>query len=85
MKAIIHAVAGVAGFVCIVTFWLATVGTQAFGTADQIAGARSLVLWGMAVLIPCLLVAGASGVIARSSTEGSSTCGNLSDAQVVAT
>lgn len=62
MKTIIHAIAGLVGILCIVTFWSSTAVSELFGTYDDIAGVKDMVLRGMFVLIPAMVIAGASGM-----------------------
>ena len=57
----IHAAAGVIGFLCILTFWTSTVGSELFGTHETITAVKHSVLWGMWLLLPCMAAAGATG------------------------
>jgi len=58
----IHAAAGLLGFLLIVGFWSSTVLSELFGSPDLVARVKATILWGMAVLIPALALAGASGM-----------------------
>lgn len=62
MRARIHAIAGVTGFLIILLFWSSTVLSELFGSYAAIAAVKEAILWGMTVLIPCLAIAGASGM-----------------------
>ena len=62
MKSTMHAVAGVVGFLCFLTFLSATALSGLFGTPETIATVKSSVFWGMFIVLPALLGAGASGV-----------------------
>ncbi|MCE7998478.1 MAG: hypothetical protein HEP70_06450 [Rhodobiaceae bacterium] len=62
MKTKIHATAGVIGFLTILTFWSSTVISELFTSYETIASVKTLVLWGMCVLIPAMIIAGASGM-----------------------
>ncbi len=62
IKTRIHAIAGTIGFVTILAFWLSTVASEISGSPATIATVKNAILWGMLVLIPCLVVTGASGV-----------------------
>ena len=62
MKQKLHAGAGVLGFVIILSFWTSTVISELFGSAQTIVQVKSLILWGMIVLIPSMAIAGASGM-----------------------
>ncbi len=58
----LHGLAGVTGFIVILTFWLSTALTELFGSGEAIAAVKTAILWGMILLVPCLAVAGASGM-----------------------
>ncbi len=62
MKTKIHALAGVIAFLTILTFWVSTAYTELFGTPENIATVKSMVLNGMFVLIPAMIIAGGSGM-----------------------
>lgn len=62
MKAKLHAIAGTVGFLCIVTFVLATVGSELLGSQATIASVKGMIFKGMFVMILALLAAGGSGV-----------------------
>ncbi|PWK65745.1 hypothetical protein [Aminobacter sp. AP02] len=61
MKTKIHAAAGAVALIAVVCFWLATVTAELSGHAGAIAAVKAAVLAGMAVLVPAMVVAGASG------------------------
>ncbi|MCX8571891.1 MULTISPECIES: hypothetical protein [Hyphomicrobiales] len=61
MKAKVHAAAGAAALLVVGSFWLATVATELSGNLETVAMAKAGILAGMAVLIPLMIVAGASG------------------------
>lgn len=62
MIAKIHPIAGVIGFLTILTFWTSTVYTELFGTHATIATAKGMILSGMFILVPAMVVVGASGM-----------------------
>lgn len=62
MKTKIHAIAGVIGFLTILTFWTSTVFSELFGSYETVAVVKGLILKGMFVLIPAMVVVGASGM-----------------------
>jgi hypothetical protein len=62
MRSRIHAVAGIAGLVTILTFWSATVISEAFATHETIAAVKAGILRGMLILIPALMITGATGM-----------------------
>ena len=57
----IHAVAGFVALTTVSIFWLSTVTVELLGDAATVAAVKTWVLIGMAVLIPAMIVAGASG------------------------
>lgn len=61
IKTRIHAIAGVIGFLTILTFWLSTLVSEIFGTVADIAQVKNAILWGMIILIPSLIMTGATG------------------------
>ena len=62
MNSKIHAIAGVIGFLTILTFWTSTVCSELFGSIATIVTVKGMILNGMFVLIPAMAVAGASGM-----------------------
>ncbi|MEM7068732.1 MAG: hypothetical protein AAF478_07595 [Pseudomonadota bacterium] len=62
MKTKIHAIAGVTGFLTILAFWTSTVATELFGSYETIAYVKTMILGGMFILIPAMIVVGASGM-----------------------
>lgn len=57
----LHAAAGSLALTIIAGFWIATAISELFGTPEQVALAKTGILYGMALLIPNLAVAGATG------------------------
>lgn len=62
MKTRIHAIAGVTGFLAILTFWTSTAFSELLGSAETIAAVKTAILYGMIVLIPAMAIAGATGM-----------------------
>lgn len=62
MKVRIHATAGVIGFLMILIFWLSTIGSELFGSVETITFVKTGILKGMFILIPSMIVVGASGM-----------------------
>jgi len=62
MKALAHAVAGLLGFLLVVAFVSSTLVSLLFAGPAAVATVKGLILKGVALLIPCLLGAGASGM-----------------------
>jgi CDGSH-type Zn-finger protein len=62
MKSAMHAVAGVVGFLLVVTFTMSTALSELIGSHETIATVKTWVFRGMLVLLPALIGAGATGV-----------------------
>ena len=61
MKRIIHPVAGAVAMLTIATFWLSTALSELFGSRETVAAVKTAIPWGFLLLVPALVVAGASG------------------------
>lgn len=57
----IHPIAGLIGFLVILTFWTSTVLSELSGQAAVIVAVKTGVLWGMILLIPSIALAGGTG------------------------
>jgi hypothetical protein len=62
MKTRIHAVAGGIGFLTIFIFWTSTVFTELFTSHTVVAATKAMILQGMLILLPAMVIAGASGM-----------------------
>lgn len=62
MVKIVHPISGVVGFILILTFWVSTVVTELSATPETIAMTKGLILNGMFVLVPSMIIVGASGM-----------------------
>ncbi len=62
MKSKLHAIAGVLGFLCVLTFVSATAVSQLLGDPGTVATVKNAIFGGMFVLLPALVGAGATGV-----------------------
>ena len=62
MKKKIHAIAGLIGFLCILTFWTSTVYSELFTSHEVIASVKAMILRGMFILIPAMVIVGGSGM-----------------------
>ncbi|MBX2802281.1 MAG: CDGSH iron-sulfur domain-containing protein [Myxococcales bacterium] len=62
MKGKLHAIAGVFGFLCVATFVTATVSSELFASPQTVAVVKRFVFFGMFLLLPALMGAGATGV-----------------------
>lgn len=70
MKTKIHAFVGVIGFLTIATFWSSTLFVELAGSKESIITVKNSILWGMLLLIPCMAIAGASGMsLAKGRTD----------------
>jgi len=61
MKTKIHAAAGAVALITVSAFWLSTATAELLGDAAAITTVKNCVLAGMVVLIPAMIIAGASG------------------------
>ena len=62
MKTKMHAAAGGIGFLLILVFWTSTVTSEILASHETIAHVKALILRGMYILIPAMVIAGASGM-----------------------
>jgi hypothetical protein len=62
MKKIVHPISGALALLTITTFWLATVASEIWGSTAMIVAVKSAIPWGFLVLVPCLALAGGTGV-----------------------
>jgi hypothetical protein len=67
----IHPIAGIIGFLTILTFWIATVVSELSGSADAISAVKQAIPWGLLILAPALIVTGASGFRMASASSNS--------------
>lgn len=58
---ILHAAAGAAALLMILTFWLSTVAVEVFGGPSAIAAIKTTIAWAVAGLVPVMAAAGLSG------------------------
>ena len=58
----IHPIAGVTGFLLILTFWTSTILSELFGTYETIAAVKSMIVSGLWVLVPAMAIVGATGM-----------------------
>ena len=61
MTKTIHPIAGGLALLTILTFWLSTVLSEVFASAEVVTTVKTLIPWGFAILIPALAAAGISG------------------------
>jgi len=61
VKRTIHAITGCIALCTISIFWISTVFIEIFGTQASIATVKTGIVYGMALLIPALAIAGTSG------------------------
>lgn len=57
----IHLTTGILAFLTIAAFWSSTVVAELFGGPATIAAVKQGILWGMALLVPAIATAGATG------------------------
>lgn len=61
MKAKLHVAAGTVALLTVTCFWISTAAAELTGSAETIAAVKAAILAGMVVLIPAMIIAGASG------------------------
>ncbi|MGB0468829.1 MAG: hypothetical protein ACPGF7_15050 [Pontibacterium sp.] len=62
MKLIIHRVAAITAFLCIVTFFVSTAIVEVWGTLETVAKIKSYIVYpGLFILIPSIALAGGTG------------------------
>lgn len=62
MLRVIHPIAGTIGFLIILTFWTSTVYSEIIGSPEMVSSVKAMVLKGMFILIPAMIIVGASGM-----------------------
>ena len=66
----IHPVAGTLALLTILTFWVATVLSEAFGETATVIAVKTAIPWGFLILIPALAATGGSGFALASKRSG---------------
>ena len=70
MKRQLHPIAGVLAILIISVFWVGTLGSELFGTEENIRTVKLMIPWGLLVLIPSLALTGGTGhVLGRGRTD----------------
>ncbi len=59
----IHPAAGLLALATILVFWTGTVTTELLGSPETIAAVKRAILWGLLLLVPALIAAGATGTL----------------------
>ncbi|MEX2962239.1 CDGSH iron-sulfur domain-containing protein [Microbulbifer sp. TYP-18] len=62
MKTRVHAIAGIVSFLMIASFWTSTAVSELIGNEAAVTAVKNGILWGMAVLIPAMIITGGSGM-----------------------
>lgn len=57
----LHPIAGLIGFLTILTFWVSTVTVELFGSQSAVTTVKQAIPWGLLVLVPALAITGATG------------------------
>ena len=63
MLKVVHPIAGLLAILTIMTFWLLTAFSEAFGSHATIVWVKSAIPWGFLILLPALAAAGGSGFV----------------------
>ena len=61
MNKIIHPVAGAVAILTIATFWFSTASSELFASRSVVIAVKTTIPWGLLILVPALIAAGASG------------------------
>ena len=61
MKTVVHAIAGILAFLMITSFWISTLVSEIFLSYQAIELVKLCILYAMWILIPALMITGASG------------------------
>jgi hypothetical protein len=70
VRAPIHAAAGVLAMLTIAVFWLSTVTSELFAPRELIVAVKSAIPWGFLLLVPALILTGATGLAAAKGRGG---------------
>src|ERR1051326_635555 len=70
MKSRVHAVAGFVGLTLIVLFFTSSVVVELIGDEQAVARGKTLILFGVLVLVPSMMVVGATGRILAGRRDG---------------
>jgi hypothetical protein len=70
LKTRVHTVAGILGLTLITTFFVASIVAELFGDHDTIASTKTLILYGIGVLIPSMIITGGSGRVLMGRRRG---------------
>lgn len=70
VRAPIHAAAGVLAMLTIAVFWLSTVTSELFAPRELIVAVKSAIPWGFLLLVPALILTGATGFAAAKGRGG---------------
>jgi len=71
MTHLIHRIAAFTAFLCIATFFLATLIVETFATLETVTHLKSLIVWpGLFILVPAIAITGASGFLLAQSRKG---------------
>ncbi len=61
MSKIIHPISGTVALITILSFWLSTIWSEAFGSEQAVTMVKSLIPYGFLILVPALMATGGSG------------------------
>lgn len=69
MKKLIHAGAGAVALATAASFWISTAFSELFGSATMIVRVKSTIPWGFLLLVPCIAIAGLTGLSLSKGTK----------------
>ncbi|HYD95928.1 MAG TPA: hypothetical protein VEC01_11425 [Noviherbaspirillum sp.] len=73
MKSVIHAVAGSLALLLVAAFFTATLVSELFLDLPAVAQVKQMIVYGIALLVPCMAVAGGSGFSLANGRKGNLT------------
>lgn len=84
MRRLIHAAGAVIAMACIATFWIATVVSELFLSAEAVAHVKHSVAWALLALVPALIATGASGHFLAAARPGKVSARKLARMRLIA-
>jgi TM2 domain-containing membrane protein YozV len=70
MKPVIHAIAGTAAMLTIVTFWTSTLVSEVFLDHTAVAAVKHSIVYGLFLLVPFMAATGSSGFVLSKTRKG---------------
>ncbi len=58
----IHPIAGIIGFLTILTFWTSTLYSEIFTSHATVSSVKTMIVYGLFLLVPAMIIVGATGM-----------------------